>query len=517
MKRFVILFVLSFPFFLFSCKPGQNDGDEINLLENATEFTGEFPNTTTVSYCDEGTDIEVEAFEGQIILFFQGEVKNDEATEIITNSGGEIIEKVPSVGYYLAEVEPSEAGTILENLQENSLVETAMPNIVGYLKSGATILDYCGKEHGENVKKILLSCGGTFDECIDIIDKKDNTDPKDTLTTLSKTIRNIIDVGNKNKTKTTLINLSTNGGLKTNTDYSTVSTQLQAEGKYGWYKFMLGVLMTVAALPDEFRENLVITISAGNENMPIDDILSTLRDRDRIADVLHNNVLIVTTDISSPVGNYALNDEDVVVMNNDSSYNGTSLAAPCALGMIQTVMDEKNVSAKEALMLVKQASINNPQRELLWSDLLSMTTYSTGKSTLMLGPYSFKYGPYTCYQDIYFYVQPVMYWKNGKGTLIMPVKYERKLTANSNSGCMLKGETQDSSTYQIILSGSDSNFQGVGREFFKSGSQPAVGANGFYCPVVFWGSISNGTVNGTLKLSVENGESVVTNLTLSKQ
>ncbi len=516
MKRLVILFVFTFPILLFSCKPVQNDGDEINLLENATEFTGEFPNTTTVSYCDEGTDIEVEAFEGQIILFFQGEVNNDEATEIITNSGGEIIEKVPSVGYYLAEVEPSEAGTILENLQENSLIETAMPNIVGYLKSGATILDYCGTKHGEDVQKVFLSCGGTFDECLDIL-LNDSIGKKDTLASLSKTIRNIVDVANKNKTKTTLINLSANGGLKTNTDYSTVSAQLQAEGKYGWYKFMLGVLMTVAALPDEFRENLVITISAGNENMPIDDILSTLRDRDRIADVLHSNVLIVTTDISSPVGNYALNDEDVVVMNNDSSYYGTSLAAPCALGMIQTVMDEKKVGAKEALMLVKQASINNPQRELLWSDLLPMTTYSTGKSTLMLGPYSFKYGPYTCYQDIYFYVQPVMYWKNGKGTLIMPVKYERKLTADSNSGCKLRGEVKDSTTYQIILSGSDSKFQGVGRQFLKSGEQPTVGENGFYCPVVFWGSISNGTVNGTLKLSVENGESVITNLTLSKQ
>ena len=136
---------------------------------------------------------------------------------------------------------------------------------------------------------------------------------------------------------------------------------------------MTNVLMSVAALPDAYRANLVITIAAGNENCPINILMQTLRQRPRIADVLRDNVLIVSTEkIPGIHANYAYDDPDVVVLNNNSAYKGSSLAAPCALGYIQDAVARTGASAREVLQAVKNASWILPNREVTLENVMKM-------------------------------------------------------------------------------------------------------------------------------------------------
>ncbi|MBK8659887.1 MAG: hypothetical protein IPN22_13715 [Bacteroidetes bacterium] len=193
-------------------------------------------------------------------------------------------------------------------------------------------------------------------------------------------IHGIIDEGNKTN-RPTFINLSFNGGLERNTDYD-YNTLTQAEKDtffFNYYWNMTNVLMSVAALRDEYRQNLVITIAAGNENFDLTGMMELLRQRPRIANILRDNVLIVSTEkIQGIHANYAYNDPDVVVLNNDSAYMGSSLATPCAMGYIQDIVNTQGVSPREALQAMKAASWMLPDREVTLNNakgLIGATVY----------------------------------------------------------------------------------------------------------------------------------------------
>lgn len=515
--------LISLLLILISCNPADNNESSIDIMADASTYTGTYPVPALFSYSDAGVTFKVTVFPGQIIAFFNKSINEIEATRIITSNGGTILEKVPLVGYYFIQTQPAQATKFITALQKNDSVALVMPNIAGYPKSKTAIFDYCDTDHGRKVLETLSSCGGTFDECVNVLQRDENSSVTKDYTSSSKVIRGILNEANENKDGSTLINLSSNGGLDNYMDFSTSSASNKEIGKYGWYKFMEGVLMTIAALPEELRKNLVITIAAGNENMPIEDILATLRERNRIADILTKNVLIVSTSmLATPGANYALNDPDVVVMNNDSAINGTSLAAPCAMGMLQSVMAEKGISAREALTLVKQASSRNKDREMLWSDVFTLIKYTGNKTTITYGPVTQQVNGQICSQTLNFDILPTLYWKSGRGTLIIPTHYHRE-----SSGCTMAGVTKDDKTYQMLLSGSDNHIHGIGTEHILSGGvEEGTGHNGFYLSASFSGKVNDdGNISGNLTLILQTMDYVVisqfkpkiTALTLTKQ
>jgi hypothetical protein len=527
-KRLIIGFPVLFLLLVLSCERQHDENNtevsNINILENATEFTGDFPDPVTLSYTYDGNTYKVKTFNAQFIIFFKTTIDETGAKKVIDAQQATILEKVPKIGYYLVELPPSQIQSFINNLDKNDSVDLVTPNTFGYLKSTTTILDLCGRDHGVAVQQTLESCGGSFDVCQDIAYVNPKS-PDTVWTPLNKVIRKLLDAVNANKSGPTLINLSANGGLS-GVDFSRLPADSQAIAMDSWFIFMQGVAMTIASLPEEIRKNVVVTVAAGNENMPLQGMLNTLRERMRMPEILQNNILIVSTArMLDPHANYALDDQDVVVMNNESADNGTSFAAPCALGMVQTVIEEKKVTAVEALALIKQASMNNPKREILWSDILPMSTYTTTSSTVDFGPYISQNGPYTCESMLYFNIQPTIYWKNDKGTLIVPTFFHRE--ASGGAGCIMTGITEDTKTYQILLYGSNSEIKGTGIENILSGGvQDETGFCGFYNAMVFKGiTNSDGSITGELQMILQlpfEGTMVIldsktTSLTFSKQ
>jgi hypothetical protein len=487
----------------FGCEPPEDEGQvsNIDIMENATEFTGTFPATSLVSYTLDGTTFKARSFSNQYVIFFKSTISDTVAKAVIESNGAIILEKVPSVGYYLVQIPPFQSSSFISSMGSNNDVDMISPNVAGFPKNSTAIIDNCNYDHGRNVVTALQNCGGSFDYCADATAIDSAT--QKVMSPMSKVIRNILYVANTNKSGPTLINLSINGGLS-DCNFNNLPADSQAMARDSWFIFMQGVLMTIAALPDELRSNLVVTIAAGNENMPIQSMLNTLRERARITEVLSENVLIVTTSrMVDPPANYAPDDLDVAVMNNQLSEDGSSFAAPCALGMLQTVMEEKKITAHQALALMKDASVNNLKREILWSDILPLQEYTTPATTVSFGPYYQQNGPYTCETMFYFDIEPTLYWLNDKGTLIIPTHYYR--TASGGEGCIMAGVTEDDKTYQIMLHGSNSAITGTGLENILSGGvNEETGLCGFYNAMVFNGILnSNGTISGQLQLLIE--------------
>ncbi|HLP18800.1 MAG TPA: hypothetical protein VK174_00790 [Chitinophagales bacterium] len=256
-------------------------------------------------------------------------------------------------------------------MQTGSSVELVSPHVLCYPKAGALVLDHCNMDHGIEVKATLTTCHGTVAACKDITTIKNGI----VYGSDASIIHGIIDEGNKNKTGPTFINLSFNGGLQRATDYdfALLSQAEQDTFVSAYYWHMTNVLMSVAALKDEYRQNLVITIAAGNENFPMADMMDMLRQRPRIANILRDNVLVVSTErIPGIHANYAYDDADVVVLNNQSATSGSSLAAPCALGYMQEIVNRTGVTARQALKAMKDASWLLPDREVTLDNALAM-------------------------------------------------------------------------------------------------------------------------------------------------
>jgi hypothetical protein len=470
----VLLSVLSL--IITGCKKKDSNGGVTDLLTNATEYTGTYPAPAKINYVVQGKSFRLTAFPGQMIAFFKMTASQADASQLIAANGGSILAQIPSIGYYFIGIDSSQTSSFINTMQANVLVDAVIPNVISYPKSGVVILDQCGYDHGQAVQSTLQNCAGTLDECEDVTLGGGSDDAP-----LSKQIPAIINEANKNNGGTTLINLSFNSGLDTKNpyDYATLDTLKKIEARDCWFTFMYGILKTIAVLPPQYRENLVITIAAGNENMPLGDLLEYLRTLTGIADVLDNNVLIVSTDnIPGIHANFAHKDPDVVVMNNSTAWQGTSLAAPCAMGYIQAIMSGQGVSAKQALRAMKLASLANPDREVLLGDALTIAGSIKSGKIYVGGPFSL-IGSITwdsgttgiCTVTLGFEMKSVVVsWDGTTGTLNIPAVVNLELISGNCSPAENNGT--DSKTMTGNLSGSNTNITGSAMAYFKLGTSP---------------------------------------------
>lgn len=461
--------ILSLLFLSSGCSKGF---DADSLLDDAIEYTGAYPNPEIIVFNDHGSDKSVMAYPGQVTVFFKSGTSPSNAMDIIAESGSKIIAQLPSIGYYLLEVNVSQTNSTINKLNSNAAVEMAFPHVVGYLRGNVNIMDFCGDVHGRDVLYTLKKCGGSFSECKNLA--LPNTDCT-RCTSPAKVIKGILDLAKKSNGGPTLINLSANGGLDNEVDWSKQSDSVKLIGLQGWYWFMFEALMTVRALPDEVRANLIITISAGNEKMPIDDVLGWLRLRDGFSEILSKNVLIVSTQKNNGFGNYAVSDPDVIVLNNEEASLGTSLAAPCAMGYLDSLINQKGVSASEALSTMKIASwLNRQTREVKMGDLLLMVgseKFGVGLSNLTGS--IIEHGNASQGDCVIKFVFEFEYleivWNGTSGIMRMPVT----ATASKLSGnCIASGVSHG--YVSGPLTGNDLKFEGIlsGTMTHSKGSWP---------------------------------------------
>jgi len=328
------------------------------LLAGAVFYDGPLPAVGLVTYMDGSQQVTDSAYLGRVIVFFNLPISEEDAIEIITEKGGSILEKIPNVGDYLVQVPQGQEGSYINAMNSNPSVYLALPHVLSYyMSSGVTVIDNCGKQHGNRVQQTLEECGGSIDACK--INATGNS-PDDI-----KTKRNIYStVANTflNKKNATLINISSS-----------------ANNLQEWKDALITKLIPIAQMVDlnpKYAENLVITISAGNHKLDVTTVLNEIRNLDPgVADILSNNILIVGasgigcstfpppyTGGSNFINASAVNESDFVYMTTckaPDSVPGTSFSAPQLMCLIQKIMNEKGLKASEALHIVKLAAFNN--------------------------------------------------------------------------------------------------------------------------------------------------------------
>ncbi len=494
---------------LIACNKDENQKPENELIKDAVVYEGEYPEPAFVSFAEDLGMVKIEAYPGFINVFFDPSTSETDAESLITEVGGSVRSKIPSLGYYLVEVSANITGVVIYNLQADSRVDYACPKVVVHLS--AMVLDGCtsgvqaGEDHAQKVIKNLEDCGGTFESCNGIINPSGDVVEDYILHGMIQDIQ-------RKPNGPILINISAAGGLN---DASWPSQSANDQGFYqrSWYYFMRDLLHIIGGLDNTYRSRLIVSVASGNGDMPITEMLAQLRIDPMNAQVLNENILLVSNKADSATamgGNYAPYDPDVVVLDNPDAASGTSFAAPCALGIIQDIIDSEGVTTTEALNAVKLASAAEEGRFVSPEEAMTMlemihgqTVYKGNSSTLAFEVVT---GP--CVGMITFVNLPTIYWNGSSGTMIMPS--DCKVTLISGDNCYINGSDHDAKVFQFSLSGSNSSFSGTGTTSFAigSGAVPIVAS--------FTGAVNIlGDVSGTLTLTAVGDQSAT--ITLFKQ
>lgn len=494
-----------------SCKKEGTNGPSSNLLSGAEQYEGVYPAPAPVTFTEHDSAVSVESYPGQVVVFFHPETTETAAKAVITGNGGEVLSKIPSVGYYLAEVSSSDAAGFIQTLQSEAAINFACPNVVVSLSQGAFVLDGCnsgvpaGESHSQTVIRNLEDCGGVFGSCDNIIDANGTALADYILHGLIRAIQ-------QNGNGPILVNISAAAGLNDGS-WPSKSPAEQKRIEASWYYFMRNLLTMIEGLDQTYRDRLVVTVASGNGDMPIDRMMGELRVNPAFEKILDENVLLVSnkSEAMQPNGgNYAPNDPDVVVLDNPDAPLGTSYASPCALGILQEIIDSLDISTSEALKALKLASMANAGRFVNPSEIVDVLTiiydrteYKGNGTTLAFDLIT---GP--CVGKITFINKPSIYWNGTEGTLIMPS--DCTVTLISGDGCFIVGNPHDVKTFQFNLSGTNAGFSGTGSTSF------AIGQGAVPVSAAFTGAVNiMGDVSGTLSLTLLGEQSAT--ITLFKQ
>ena len=177
--------------------------------------------------------------------------------------------------------------------------------------------------------------------------------------------------GKGNATK--LINISSHGGSN-NGDWLDLPSPEKTIQENNWYNTLAIILQGISEVEEEDRKNLVVTICAGNGNMPLTSLLAEMRAHAELKDILKNHVLLVgATDSAYPESNDAPGDPDVALMTDATcgvfSDKGTSCAAPRAMAIVQKVVNDKGLGGELALKAAKMAIAANANHVLVESEV----------------------------------------------------------------------------------------------------------------------------------------------------
>ena len=371
---------------------------DAGILEGAINYTGPYPTPADVSYRDtDGQIATVTAYPGQVQVFFDSATSLSEAETSIQANGGTIIGKIPLTGYYLVQVPEGMEADFTTAIQQDSNVKLSLPNLaLSFSQDGVVInedfvttsipvpLNVTGAvaidsgAHAQEVQQAAEEGGVPINHIVDVKNVLDNSgcfSADKAALTLTAIIQgtSIFNPGNL-----AYINLSYNSGSRVNgvwVDYTTLSTAEQrAQAIRNCKSDFLEKFQAVNMLPDDLRQQLVMSLSAGNCNMPIGQSLQEIRNAfPELVPIIRDNITIYSTTLTTtpgerfPTGNFAntADDKDVVTINNSKAAEGTSCAAPAGLAYtMQAASEAGGLTAAQANMAIKLAEYTNATGQL---------------------------------------------------------------------------------------------------------------------------------------------------------
>jgi hypothetical protein len=333
-------------------------------FDGAVAYSGALPAAGDVSYPTDGGTRVARAFRGQVIVHFKTAVSSATAQGLFATYGGTTRAQIPGLGIFLVGVPVGGESAFIGHMRADSRVYQAIPHLVGR-RAGTEIVvvDDCGGTHGDKVEKVLTDRGVTVTQCRDDDSGGGDVVPISTLWEVEKAI-------NDQKGGPILINISSYVGFVGDADFDDESPESQANVLSKYTEDRISLLKAIAALPAEYRQNLVITLAAGNDHMPLDDVFEKIAADPKLAEVLRDNVLFVGSK-GQTFSNYSSSaSSHFVWVSNSESEDGTSFAAPYALALISKIMTARGLSATDALLVAKAAANANASHELLESDVL---------------------------------------------------------------------------------------------------------------------------------------------------
>ncbi|MFH1821842.1 MAG: zinc ribbon domain-containing protein [Methanobacteriota archaeon] len=410
---------------------------QLGVLEGATNYTGAYPAAALVSYIGiNGYSVNVLAYPEQVQVFFDSSTSQDYAEATIQASGGDVIGAIPLAGYYLAQVEAGSEGAFISAMLADSQVRGAMPNLaleqeqdgvvineVYLTESKPVPLNVHGPvaidsgQHARDVVGTADANGGTITDIVNINNLQDYRVPGDKWVLAL----NAVAQGNAifNPGATTFINISQgagyrddersgdtngNGVLRDWSDWTNLPPDLRQEAINNRIAFMSNVLRGVESLPNDLYNDTYITMSGGNNNMPLEPVLSALRANSDWDAILRDTIAIATcpTSLYDQANQGPLGDPSIVVMTNPQAAYGTSFAAPAANAAVQhltraEIINIQNATGATFAQVVQAAELAkgaNPSNQVIASEVAAMAeaivngTVGPGEPTTWSGSYS---------------------------------------------------------------------------------------------------------------------------------
>lgn len=335
-----------------------------DLFASALRYAGSPPTPTPISYETQDGPVTARARPAQVQVVLENPADGPRAVPFFSSQGGSVIARIPSTGYYLIQTGAAAEAAFIRAMRQSSMVYLACPHLATrYGAVATTVVDHCGGTHGDAVEKVLTDRGVPVSECRSDADGAGR--PVSTWT-LYETEREIA----QSKTTPALINISSYYGLADGGDWATENDASKKSALRAYTDDKKALLKTISEMPLMYRVNLVITLCAGNDNMPLDSVLAELSADPRLLDVLRRNVLIVGSKGQSFSNHASPLAQDFAWVDNPEAAQGTSYAAPFALSIISRIMTQRGVSATEALRIAKEAVAANPGRELVEAEVL---------------------------------------------------------------------------------------------------------------------------------------------------
>ena len=352
-NKILLIILLIFKVIISGC----GDSDEItntnnnnNNMEGVVIYEGPFPEPGPVIYQENGIPHTVLAYPGQVIIIFESSTTESEALELILPRNGQVLGKFPRTGYYLVSVTVGSESAFISSFDTVQNVKTIKPNIQPeYMSDTVIVID--GGSHGSQVVSTYMFYGGGYN----VVLRQDNNGGGNP-------------VAHMISSHVLLELLNNNGG----NSYINISTS--GPDPQNWEDLMKIYLNVLLEVPLILRENLVLTVCAGNENFDLTEILARLRSNPEYAELLSNNILIVgATEQVYPPSNDAPGDPDFACMDSVDAPNGstgTSFAAPRALAILHIIAEQFGLSPKDAMKIAKLCIASNIKGELKKSEAL---------------------------------------------------------------------------------------------------------------------------------------------------
>ncbi len=308
------------------------------LYENATERRESPAAPVSLSVEDEHNGA-IQAIPGEVVVVFDGTPEVQNVRKVFRELGGRIIARLPAVGAYLVRTGRGKELNFTKRIRgAGDIVMYAEPN-AAFKLVGVTVVDQFSSagDHGKQVRAVVEAHGGKTTKTINA-DVSGGPSAWLYLNAIGKA------ASDRTPGEPLLINLSAGG--------QTASEEI---------RMLRTVASAIHLIPEERRENLVISIAAGNSRLDLEPVLDAVRSDPRMGSVMRDHILIVTTDqTNARLGDFAnrvrstSGDPDVVTIDNLEAQNGTSFAAPAAIGRIDEIIRETGVTASQAIAGVKQ-------------------------------------------------------------------------------------------------------------------------------------------------------------------